>query len=148
MTPRAAHSQNKTPEQRHSYQRYIEVQDYEPTKDEDLSFPQTGQAEEEFGEPTTKSRRGRKLSTKLEDHFTEHWINWLVSIFAIILAWLMINSRIDIATIFEKFDAIKNNLLSIKTSLDANSINDHRQDLIINENKIRIEYFKKSDSSE
>lgn len=142
MNPREAHVGKSIP-QRQGYWRYIEAQDYQPTVDESLAFDQTTNSGEELREPSGTARRRVPLRTKLMNHFAQNWFNWLVGAFTLLLLWLMIDSKVAVASLIERIASLKESVTSMKSTDDSNvkSLND--QSLQINENKLRIEFLEK-----
>lgn len=142
MNPRQLHV-NKSQRQRQDYWRYIENQDYEPTLDEKLRFPQTGQAGEELSEPSTKRRRRIRLSTRLADHLSENWLSWLFAIAALVLFWLTTESRIAMAKIEASVESTKDDLGTVVQRVGTAATANAQQDLAIAEQRIRLDYIQR-----
>lgn len=142
MKPRDVHV-NKSIQQRQGYWRYIEGLDYDPTVDEKIAFGQTEDGGEELGEASSKRRRGIKLSTRLADHFSENWVNWLFAVAAIVLLFLMSESKVGIARLETKMETVNEDIRTLQGQVgDINKANEKR-DISIDENKIRIEFLQK-----
>ena len=104
MLSRRTHVQ-KTKQEKQDYRDYIEAQDYEPTKDESLNFRSTGQSSEELGAPSSKYRPV-DIKTQIAEHFQTHWIKWAISVFLVVLSFLMIDSKSTMAALSTKIDHI------------------------------------------
>jgi hypothetical protein len=142
MNPREAHVGKSFP-QKQGYWRYISEQDYEPTVDEKLPFNQTTESGEELRESSGRRRSGIALRTRLIDHLSENWFNWLVGAVAVILLWLMFDSKNAISIINERISSLKESIASIKAVVDSNTNAEHQNDLQINENRLKIEFLQK-----
>lgn len=147
MNPRNTHV-NKTPPQRKQYWKYIESQDYEPTVDEKLRFARTGQGGEELGEPSVKRRRRIKLSTRIGDHLSENWVNWLFAIAGAVLLWLMTGSKVNIASLEANQSSDRDSIKTLQETASKLSELETQQMLQINENRLRIDFLDKEISRE
>lgn len=152
---RSSHA-SKSPAQRTAYQKYIRSTEKQPTLDESIPFDTTLQKGEEFSEPTSKRKRAIPVPQKIREHFESHWIEWLLTVFAIISIYVYIDTKIQIAVLETNFVNQKelthkievnlqesNNSQFYKNEKIEDSIHDldkdnSSQDLIINEIKIRL----------
>jgi hypothetical protein len=144
MKDRSLHV-NKSMRQKQDYWRYIESQDYEPTVDEKLPFPETGQPGEELGASTASSRRRpTKLSRRLADHLSENWTNWVFAAVALVLVWLMTDAKVSIAAIQSTMESVREKIVTMTSEIDSAISSNHQQDLSIMENRVRLEFLEKS----
>ena len=134
----------KTPYQKSAYQKYIQRIDLEPTLNDSVDFNDSAKGGEELSEPTSKRKRKIKIRDRMANHFSDNWVIWVSGIFVIALVYFMIDSKID----FAKLDVNLNNQVekieTIKNSSLSNEKQNYKQDLQINENKLRIEFIEKS----
>jgi hypothetical protein len=137
---RKGHSQ-KSPAQRQAYNRYVKQLDYEPTVDEALPFPTTSQGGEELSEQTTKRRRDLNVKERCVDHLRENWIGWVISLVTVLLGWLMIGSKIEIARLNIVSEGHSDDLKEVKESSQKNLEKNIEQDLTLKEHGLRIEFL-------
>jgi cell division protein FtsL len=135
------------------YNDFIKSQDYVPTVDESLKFSETTDEQNEFKVEKNKKPRKKSFKEQISDHFGEHWIYYVIGVVTIVISFLMIDSKVDIARIFEKNSTIEKNIETISTDikeLDKKITDDidelketnHDQDMKIQENSLKIEYSK------
>ena len=133
---------HKTIEERQTYQRYIEIQHYEPTVDDRVEFAQTAESGEELSEPTAKQKRKINLAQRLGNHLSENWPFWLVGLLIAIIGFYTINARINFAEIRIILGTFGKTMERIENKVDENNKAINEQSKIIHENKIRIEYLQ------
>ena len=136
------HTPKSKPE-RSAYTQYIKKQKYEPTTDEALEFEESVDKNQDLSVATSRKTRKRPIGNVLKDHFEENWPNWLVGGLTFVLLFVMVDSKIDIARIFEKFDFVNTNLERIEENQTDLKESIHNQDLQIQENKLKIEHLEK-----
>ena len=95
MNKRGSHMA-KSVSARATYARYLKNIDCEPTVDDQIALAPSTEGGEELREPTSKRRRRISTGQKLQDHFQEHWVEWLFGGVVAITAWLMIDARVDL----------------------------------------------------
>jgi hypothetical protein len=136
------HSIPKTPQEKSNFKRYIRELDYEPTMDERFKFSESDIGDKDFSISQALVSPSPSGISRLKDYFSENWIAWLVGGVVIILTFLMIESKVDLAKLFEKVDQNKEEINSVKE--DVKTINEvnHNQDLKIQEIQIRHEQQK------
>lgn len=153
MSRKKTHS-SKTASEKQYYSDFMRSRDYSPTVDESLKFEETTDENSEFKVAENKRRRRIPFKEQFTEHLQEFWFQYLSGGIAIIFVFLMIDSKVDFAKLFEKTDNIEENIRDVKTSIkDLESdqetkdekINDKLKDhdLKIQENKIRIENLEK-----
>ena len=142
MDRRGSHTGKSRPA-REAYSRYIKTLDYEPTAQEGTPFERSSESGEEFKEPTSARKRQVKIGQRIKDHFLNNWLNWAVGVVIVVLFFLMVDSKVDLARIGSTIDAIKENVKSliIESKTQGNKI--HEQDLSIRENSLRIQQIEK-----
>ncbi|MGD9874405.1 MAG: hypothetical protein AB7T27_09040 [Kiritimatiellia bacterium] len=128
----------KTQGQRQAYNRYIQQLDYEPTVDEALRFANSTQPGEELTEPTSKRKRSLNTGERFRDHIIQNWLNWVVGVVAVVLLWLMYDSKIDFARMSATMENQKESLDKVEQAEGKNADKNTEQDLLIGEHKIRI----------
>lgn len=147
MSKRKLHV-GKTPYQKSAYHKYIQRMDLEPTLDDSVNFNDSAKGGEELSEPTSKRKRKIKTKDRIANHFSDNWVIWISGIFVFALMYFMIDSKID----FAKLDVNLNNQVekigTIHNSSLSNKKQNHKQDLQINENKLRIEFIEKNNQKE
>lgn len=138
MTQRKGHT-GKSKVEKDYYSRFIKNLDYEPTVDETIKFPETDDTKRDFSLPKSSEKRKVRLTQKISDHFNDNWLHWIIGAVAMILIFLMVDSKVDIKGIETNVDNIKDEVKDIKDSQKEIRNKLHDQDLQIQENKIRIE---------
>lgn len=101
----------------------------EPTVDETIIFPETDDNKRDFSLPKSSNKRKISIKQKLSDHFYENWVNWLVGAVAMILIFLMIDSKVDIKGIETNVDNIKEDMKDVKETQKEINNKVHDQDL-------------------
>jgi len=126
-----------------NYKRYIRQLDYEPTLNESVNFPESDKTDKEFSISNVPDTKRESNSEIIGEYIKKNWLPWSIGIFAFILIFLTVDSKVDIATIFEKTETIKENLDEIKDDIEDIKKTNHNQDLKIQENKFKTEEVEK-----
>jgi hypothetical protein len=126
------------------YAKYIKTQDYEPTVDETLKFPSTDDDKKDFSNQKSKKKRKATFQQKLQDHFEENWLKWVVGFVATILIWLMFDSKSSIGVLDIKVGRVQDDIKELKTVDKETNKRLQDQELNLRENKIRIENIEKN----
>lgn len=134
-----SNQQSKSMQEKAHYKRYIRQLDYEPTLDERVEFPESDKTDKEYSVSTLPPARRETILESLGEHLKENWLAWLIGIFAVVLVFLMVESKVDIAKIFEKTETIKENVNDLEDDIEKLKEKDHEQDLEIQEVKIKSE---------
>jgi hypothetical protein len=160
MSRRYSHA-TKTLKARSAYQRYLPTIDVEPTVDETEDFNESSSAGEELTQPTIKRKRKIPIRDKIGDHFSDHWIEWLFGIAALVLVYLMYDSKVNITVIEYNLSNQQDQIEQLTASFDKSLSNqqsqiekmdnkidritdaDHEQQLLLKELQIRIEFLEK-----
>ncbi|MEX0313273.1 MAG: hypothetical protein AB3N18_03775 [Allomuricauda sp.] len=139
----------KSRAERDYYNRLIRQQDFEPTKSESLDFNESNDKDEDYSIPTSSKRRKRSFGDIIRDHVSEKKAEYIFGIIGIILLFLMVNSKVDLATIKEQIsglqedsDRIESDLDEIEEKINENYEKLHKQEIQINENRFNIENLK------
>lgn len=142
MSRRSSHN-SKNPNQKRAYINYIRSQEYEPTLEEGLNFEESDDKDLNFDEPTSRRKRKEPFFDKLRTHFEDNWVGWIISGVVLVMVYFMIESRVDIARLFERVDIISKSSDQLNTDIKEIKDNQHEQDLKIQENKIKTENLEK-----
>jgi len=86
----------KTRQAKDYYAKTIKNQDYEPTVDETINFPETDDVEKDFSLPKSTKKRKPKFKQVIIDHFNENWLYWVVGIICIVIFFYMVDAKVDI----------------------------------------------------
>ncbi len=135
------------------YNDFIKSQDYTPTVDESLKFEETTDENNEFKVEPNKKRRPKSFKEQFSEHFGEHWIYYVIGVVTLVVSFFMVESKVDIARIFEKNSGIEKNIETISSDIkdldkkiekgiDELKEENHEQDMKIQENKLKMEYSK------
>ncbi len=141
----------KNPAEKRFYHDYIKNQDYVPTVDESLKFKETTDQDKEFQVNENERRRPKPVIEQLKDHISEHWVAWVIGVITVAFSYFMVNSKVDIARIFEKTENIEKRIdnisddikeINAKTEQKIDEIEgkNYEQDIEIKENELRLEY--------
>lgn len=142
MTRKNTHT-GKSSASREAYSRYIKKLDYEPTVETPAPFLSTTEGGEELKNPSSTRKRKKTLSSKIQDHISENWIGWLLGLAIIVLFFLMIDSKVDLARINTNLEYLKENVGSIRNDIKEQDRKNQSQDLLINGNSIKITNLEK-----
>ena len=137
----------RSPVERAAYARYLKSRSFEPTVDDAPAFSQTGQPGEDLSHPTSRRRRKVNVRERIIDHFSEHWIQYAISSVLLLLAWLMIDSRVDLARVMEREAMSGERIGETRDDLRANGAIDREQDLQIREHTVRIQQLEVANSA-
>lgn len=133
----------KTQQEKANYKRYIRQQDYEPTLNERVDFPESDKTDKEYSVSEVPAIRRESKFELISEYFKENWLPWSIGVFAVILIFLMVDSKVDIAKIFERTETIKENVSGIENDIEKIKEKNHEQDLKIQENKFKTESVEK-----
>ena len=141
----------KSRAERDYYSRLIKQQDFEPTKSESIDFQESSDKDEDYSIQKASKPRRRPLPDLISEHLKDNMAGYILSIGGIILLYFMVESKIDLATIKEKINGmdtkstrIESEVKDLESKIDKNSEKLHEQEILVRENKIRIEGFKES----
>lgn len=137
----------KSVKDRQDYFRYIKKRDYEPTAIQNVPFSHSNEGGEELKEPTTNRKRPVKFTQKIKDHLSDKWVPWLVTGVILLMGYLMVDSKIDIAKIGTTLETLKENVKLLIEDNKKFSEKLHSQDLKINENSLRLNNFEKQNDN-
>ena len=138
----------KSQAEREYYSKALKHLDYQPTVDDTIKFPETDDANRDYSLPTSSVRRRPKLKQQILSHFEENWIKWLLAGISIIIFYLMVDSKIGISTIDTKVDIMKEDILELKGTEKENIERFHKQDLQLQETKLRVDAIEKRTEQE
>lgn len=126
------------------YVKYIRTQDYEPTKEEGLNFNDSSDKEEDFS--VSKTNKPRRLSFKdqVKEHFSNHWLEWLIGGLTAILIFFTFSAKLELSNHEIKIEQNEKGIESTTKKIEEIQKDNTRQDLEIQEVKIRQEYLEKS----
>ena len=133
----------KSNHMKQGYRKYINTLDYEPTVDERLEFNQTNKSGEEFASVDTDKKRPADLSDTIKDHFSNHWIVWILLAVSAGIMYLVYDSKVAITRYETILMTHKDKLNNLKISEGALQKNDHSQDLKIQKNDILLDQIQK-----
>jgi len=128
----------KSQNAREFYSRYLKNIDCEPTVDDLIALAPSTEGGEELREPTSNRKRTVSASQKLQEHFQEHWVEWLFGSIVAITAWSVIYARIDLARIETNQITQKECVTVLQSGTQRASDKNHEQDLILREHALRI----------
>ena len=132
----------KTPSERSEYSQYIRKKHDDPTVDEGLDFAESIDKQQDLSVPTAGKPRKRPIGNVLKEHFQENWTNWLAGCFAVILMFVMVQYRIDLARIFEKLDFMNEDINALESSNSELENAIHEQNLKIQQNSINLQHLE------
>jgi hypothetical protein len=135
--------QKKTPYHLREYTRAINRQQYEPTIDETLPFNNTTNPGEDLSGPLPQKRRPINRKAQIEDYIKENWIPWAFTIFVLIAGYFVIDSKIDLARVFENLHFHSAQMDGLKNDVKEISKDKAKQDLEIQQHKMRLEQLER-----
>lgn len=133
----------KSKEEKEYYKMAIHKLDYEPTIDDSLTFPVSDSTEEDLSVSKTQKMQRINSADKIAEHIKNNWINWLFMIIAAALSFFVYHFNGDIGEVKGRLFGISENISRIESLVKENLDENHRQDLLINENRIRIDFLEK-----
>ncbi|HEY3402585.1 MAG TPA: hypothetical protein VGK59_04300 [Ohtaekwangia sp.] len=116
MSRRKTHTAKSQSEKQY-YSDFIRNRDYSPTVDDSLKFEETTDENSEFKVGSNVRRRGRPLGEQFGDHMHEFWFQYLSGGVALVFIFLMIDSKVDFARLFEKTDHIEQQIQDVKEEI-------------------------------
>lgn len=134
---------SKSPQMKRSYREYIGLQDYQPTVDERLDFNNTVQAGEDFSTNKDADKRRISITDRIQEHFANNWIGWIVCGVIIAIVYLVYDSKVAFVR-FETVQETQNEKMTdLKNTISTLSQNDQSKALKIQQNKLNIEQVQK-----
>ena len=127
-----------------AYARYLKNVDCEPTVNDQIALSPSTEGGEELREPTSKRRRPVSAGQKLQDHFQEHWVEWLFGGVVAIVVWLMLDARVDLSRIEANAGAQKDNITDLKDDAKLSNQKNQEQDLTLREHSVRLSVVEKT----
>ena len=117
MNKRSSHN-IKSISQRQFYHNYIEQINPDPTIDQTINFGPSTETGEELSQPTSNRKRVIPFKDKVSNHFSEHWIEWIIGLVLFIGVYFVFDSRIDIAVLNTDFASQQQHIQGIVTDID------------------------------
>lgn len=139
MKKKNNHKQKNSSE-RNAYGRYIKQRNYEPTMDEALEFDESANSEAYYSTQNSGSSRKRKFNDQFKDHFTENYMNWLFGLALFIGVYMIFDSKLNFAVLFERTDQMSNKIDKIESKQIHQNSQIQEQNLKIQKNALKIEY--------
>lgn len=134
----------KTKSEREYYSKAIRNLDYEPTVDDAIKFPETDEGKSDYSLQRSIHKRRINLKQRVLDHMEENWIKWVLAGTAIVIGYLVYDSKINISVLMTKVETIVSEISELKNNEKANVEKLHQHDLEIQEAKFKIESVEKS----
>jgi hypothetical protein len=128
----------KSPMAREFYSRYLKKIDCEPTVDDQIALSPSTEGGVELREPTSKRKRTVNTGQKLQEHFQDHWVEWLFGSIVALTAWSVIYARIDLVRIETNQITQKESITVIQSGTQKASDKNQEQDLTLREHSLRI----------
>ena len=69
---------------------------------------------------------------------SEHWIEWVISAVIVVIMYLMVDSKIDLARIFTTLDTHKDSIGNLTTDVKSEGQKNQDQDLTLKEHSLRL----------
>lgn len=123
---------------RETYSRYLKNIDCEPTVNDQVALSPSTEGGEELREPTSKRKRKVSLGHNLQEHFREHWAEWFFGGVVAIVAWLMVDAKIDLARIETNAENQKGNISDLQNGEQKIIDKNQDQDLTLREHSVRL----------
>jgi len=133
----------KSKKEKEYYKMAIHKLDYEPTVDDSLTFPVSDSAEEDLSVSKTQKMQRINSADKIAEHIRNNWINWLFIIIAAALSFFIYHFNGDMGEVKGRLFGISENINRIESLVRENINEKHKQDLLINENRIRMNFLEK-----
>jgi len=142
MSSRYTHI-GKSKKEKEYYTQKIHKLDNEPTVDDSLSFPGSDSTEEDLSVSKTQKIQRINSADKIAEHIKNNWIGWLIVIIAAALSFFIYHFNGDIGEVKGRLFGISNDINRIESLVKENIDENHKQDLFINENRIRMNFLEK-----
>lgn len=133
----------KSKKEKEYYKMAIHKLDYEPTVDDSLAFPASDSTEEDLSVSKTQKMQKIKFTDKLMEHLQNNWIGWLVVIIAAAASFFIYRFNGDMGEVKGRLFGVSENINRIESLVEENIDENHKQDLLINENRIRMNFLEK-----
>ena len=142
MSSRYMHT-GKSKKEKEYYTQKIHKLDNEPTVDDSLSFPGSDSTEEDLRISETKKMQKMKFTNRLIEYLQSNWIGWLVVVIAAALSFFIYHFNGDIGEVKGRLFGVSENISRIESLVKENLDENHKQDLLISENRIRMNFLEK-----
>jgi hypothetical protein len=142
MSNRYMHT-GKSKKEKEYYIQKIHKLDNEPTVDDSLSFSASDSTEEDLRISKTQKMQKMKFTDKLIEHLQSNWISWLVVVIAAALSFFIYHFNGDMGEVKGRLFGVSENINRIESLVKENLDENHKQDLLINENRIRMNFLEK-----
>jgi hypothetical protein len=142
MRSRYTHT-SKSRKEKEYYTQKIHKLDNDPTVDDSLSFPGSDSTEEDLRISETKKMQKMKFTNRLIEYLQSNWIGWLVVVIAAALSFFIYHFNGDIGEVKGRLFGVSENISRIESLVKENLDENHKQDLLINENRIRMNFLEK-----
>jgi len=133
----------KSKKEKEYYKMAIHKLDYEPTVDDSLVFPASDSTEEDLSVSKTQKMQKIKFTDKLMEHLQNNWIGWLIGIITAALIFFVNNFSGDIGEVKGRLFGVIENINRIESLVKENIDENYKQNLLINENRIRMDFLEK-----
>jgi hypothetical protein len=91
---------------------------------------------ESLAEPTAKRDRPRRRFAGLKDHFTEHWIEWLIGAAVVVGGYFVVDARIHFTDVDRSIKDTQADVMVLKQSMT--SVQSAVQGNLITEQETRV----------
>ena len=142
MSNRYMHT-GKSKKEKEYYIQKIHKLDNEPTVDDSLSFSASDSTEEDLRISKTQKMQKMKFTDKLIEHLQSNWISWLVVVIAAALSFFIYHFNGDMGEVKGRLFGVSENINRIESLVKENLDENQKQDLLINENRIRMNFLEK-----
>ena len=133
----------KSKKEKEYYKMAIHKLDYEPTVDDSLKFPASDSTEEDLSVSKTQKMQTINKVDKIAEYIKNNWINWVIMIIAAALSFFIYHFNGDMGEVKGRLFGVSENINRIESLVKENIDENHKQDLLINENKIRMNFLEK-----
>ncbi len=142
MRSRYMHT-SKSRKEKEYYTQKIHKLDNEPTVDDSLSFPGSDSTEEDLRISETKKMQKIKFNDRLKEYLQSNWIGWLIVVIAAALSFFIYHFNGDMGEVKGRLFGVSENISRIEYLVKENLDENHKQDILINENRIRMNFLEK-----
>lgn len=129
--------------ERDYYVKAIQRQDYDPTIDDSISFPNTDDADEDLSVSKTKRLQKVGAVAKIGLYLAEHWVEFLVSAIAFLFVFFVFNVNRDLGRVegvLQSVDANHGRLETDIQSIDKAGTETRR---LIDSMSVRLEFLRR-----
>jgi hypothetical protein len=134
---------SKSRKEKEYYTQKIHKLDNEPTVDDSLSFPGSDSTEEDLRISETKKMQKIKFNDRLKEYLQSNWIGWLIVVIAAALSFFIYRFNGDMGEVKGRLFGVSENISRIEYLVKENLDENHKQDILINENRIRMNFLEK-----